>query len=86
MIAMIITTVTFLAGAYIAYKALLALNKMTATTRHVIRAAHVALASTGMAFMVSCFMWRDVLGAMAALCVALYLAGNRRKGEVENGY
>jgi len=76
---MIAAIIQALAGLYVFYASVLALNRMDSQTSHAMRLAHVALAAGSAAMIVSCFVARDIFECLSAVGMALYVEGNRRE-------
>lgn len=77
----IVSIIQAAAALYVLGMGLLALNRMSASTRHIVRFAHVALVGGSAAAVASCFAARDLLECLFAVGVALYIAADRRRGK-----
>ncbi len=82
--AIIPTIIQALAALYVLGVALLALNRMGPSTRHLVRLSYLALAGGAMAAIASSYVARDIFECIFALGVALYMAVDRRKTEVKS--
>lgn len=74
-----------IAGLYVVYASLMALNKMDKRTPHMVRYAHIALVCGSAAGVASSFVARDVFECAFAVGIALYMAGNRRGDRRQGG-
>lgn len=75
----IVSIIQAAAALYVLYSGVMALNRMSAQTRHSVRLSYVALVGGAAAAIASCVGARDVFECIFAVGVALYLAVNRRK-------
>lgn len=75
----IVSIIQALAAFYVLCSGVMALNRMTARTRHSVRLSYVALVGGAAAAIASCIGARDFFECIFAVGVALYLAVNRRK-------
>jgi len=82
-----VTTIKAIAGLYVLYIALTALNKMDGATHIMVRCAHIALACGSSAGVLACLVDRYAFDCVYYVGTALYLGWNRRAlpvGEVSN--
>jgi len=73
------------AALYVLAEAVLALNRMTSTTSHAIRAAYVALSSGALAALVSTSASPNLIECALAVSVALFIGADRRKKRIQHG-
>lgn len=78
MLIILVATIKAVAGLYVLYVALTALNKMDGSTHLMVRSAHIALAGGSMFGVLACFVDRYALDCFYYVGTALYLAWNRR--------
>lgn len=76
----VVSIIQAVAALYVLCKGLLALNRMSSSTRHMTRYAHVALVGGAAAAVAGCLVARDVLDCIFYVGVALYIAADRRRG------
>jgi hypothetical protein len=79
----IVSIIQAVAALYVLGVGLLALNRMSHATRHLVRFAYVALVGGAAAAVLSCFSQRDIFDCVFAVGVALYMAVDRRKEKAE---
>lgn len=77
----IVSIIQAAAALYVLGMGLLALNRMSHSTRHVVRLAHVALVGGAAAAVASCFGARDIFECVFAVGVALYIATDQRRNK-----
>ncbi|MBY0241965.1 MAG: hypothetical protein K2X55_21900 [Burkholderiaceae bacterium] len=77
----IVSVIQAVAALYVLGVTVLALNRMSPATRHLVRWSYLALAGGAMAAVASCFGARDVFECIFAVGVALYMAVDRRKAK-----
>lgn len=75
-----IQIVQIVASMYVMGVGLLALNRMSHSTRHAVRWAYVALVAGAASSVASCFVARDVFECIFTVGVALFMAFNQRTG------
>ncbi len=75
---LIASVIQALAGLYVCYVSVVALNKMSKATPHTVRFAYVALVCGSAAGVASCLAARDIFECIFAVGIALFMAGNRR--------
>lgn len=63
---------------YVFYVSIMALNRMSKSTAHLVRYSYIALAGGAAAGVVSCVTMRDIFECVFAVGIALYMAGNKR--------
>lgn len=74
-----------LAALYVLAVSLIALNRMSATTSHAIRVAHITMSGGAVAALASSMGAGSMFECAFAVGVAIYLAADRRKRKVLHG-
>lgn len=75
----IISCIQALAALYVFYVSAMSLNKMSKTTQHIVRYAHISLCAGSAAGLASCIGARDIFECLFSVGIALYMAGTRRR-------